>query len=173
MDNHSAKICILSFLRFPWCKMQRFAPIYIKSAPISLIQAILSQTGLLIFRKLLKPQLKYRAPWQTLISPITSVATFDCNQLKNIPRKAGPDKNEKQVYLLTRRRENILIYMLPSQQNLDKAKLIFKTIPKLVSGKQFSRIEVNSCYDHPATSWSSGSKMHFKTHSFDLRYQMF
>ena len=124
MDNHSAKICILSFLRFPWCKMQRFAPIYIRSAPISLIQAILSQTGLLIFRKLLKPQLKYRAPWQTLISPITSVATFECNQLKNIPRKAGPDKNEKQVYLLTRRRENILIYMLPSQQNLDKAKLM-------------------------------------------------
>ena len=127
MDNHSPKICILSFLYFeiPWCKMQRFASIYIKSAPIFLIQAILSQTGLLIFRKLLKPpQLKYRAPWQTLISPITSVATFECNQLKNIPRKAGPDKNEKQVNLLTRRRENILIYMLPSQQNLDKAKLM-------------------------------------------------
>ena len=105
--------------------MQRFAPIYIKGAPISLIQAILSQTGLLIFRKLLKPQLKYRAPWQTLISPITSVATFDYNQLKNIPRKAGPDKNEKQVYLLTQRRENILIFMLPSQQKLDKkAKLM-------------------------------------------------
>ena len=123
MDNHSAKICILSLLYFeiPWCKMQRFASIYIKSAPIFLIQAILSQTGLLIFRKLLKPpQLKYRAPWQILISPITSVATFDCNQLKNIPRKAGPDKNEKQVYLLTRRRENILFFILPSQQNLDK-----------------------------------------------------
>ena len=45
----------------------------------------------------------------------------------------------------------------------------FKTITKVVSGKQFSRIEVNSCYDHPATSWSSGSKMHFKSHSFDLR----
>ena len=100
--------------------MQRFAPIYIKSAPISLIQAILSQTGLLIFRKLLKLQLKYRAPWQTLISPITSVATYDCNQLKNIPRKAGPDKNEKQLYLLTRRHENILIFMFPRQKNLEK-----------------------------------------------------
>ena len=119
--------------------MQRFAPIYIKGAPISLMQAILSQTGLLIFRKLLKPQLKYRAPWQTLISPITSVATFDYNQLKNLPRKAGPDKSEKYVgippYKEARKHINFHASKLVETRQKSEVDAIFKTIPKVVSGK--------------------------------------